>query len=84
MINQTPLNLNITGFFNMMIKESYPHELSEVIDGNLFDKIINLNYNSYNETLYIETEEKYFVIEYLKGLALRITEFDKPGDVNGL
>lgn len=78
MNNQTALNLNITGFFNSLISLSYPHELSEKVDGDLFDKIINLNYNSYNETIYIETTANYYVVELIKGVVLKITEFDKP------
>lgn len=80
MNNQSALNYNITGFFNSLITLSYPHELSEKVDGNLFDKIINLNYNSYNETIYIETTNHYYVMEYVKGVVLKITEFDKPQD----
>lgn len=80
MVEQTVLNLNITAFFNSLINLSYPHELSEKVDGNLFDKIINLNYNSYNETIYIETTNNYYVMEFVKGVVLRITEFDKNGD----
>lgn len=78
MSNQSALNFNITGFFNSLITLSYPHELSEKVDGDLFDRIINLNYNSYNETIYIETTSHYYVLEYLKGVVLKVTEFDKP------
>ena len=80
MTEQSVLNLNITAFFNSLISLSYPHELSEKVNGMLFDKIINLNYNSYNETIYIETTNHYYVMEYVKGVVLKITEFDKPED----
>lgn len=83
MSNQSVLNLNITGFFNSLITLSYPHELSEIVDGDLFDKIINLSYNSYNETIYIETTAHYYVLEYVKGQVLKVTEFDKPGEYSG-
>ena len=86
MNNQSVLNINITGFFNELLKISYPHELSEDINGNLFDKIINLTYNSFNETVYIETTKHLYLMQYEKGVMLRITEFDKPegSATNGL
>lgn len=77
MTNQSRLNLNITGFFNDLIRFSYPNEISDIPNGKLFDKIINLTYNSYNETVYIETTKHYYVMELLKGIAVRVTEFDK-------
>ena len=78
MSNQSVLNMNITGFFNELLKISYPHELSEDINGKLFDKIINLSYNSYNETVYIETTKHLYLMQYIEGVVLQITEFDKP------
>ena len=77
MTNQSALNLNITNFFNNMMMFSYPNELSDIPNGRLFDKIINLSYNSYNETVYIETTEHYYIMEVVKGIAVRVTEFDK-------
>ena len=86
MTNQSALNINITEFFNDMMRFSYPNELSDVPNGRLFDKIINLTYNSYNETVYIETSKHYYVMELLKGIAVRVTEFDKTegSAINGL
>ena len=86
MTNQSVLNLNITGFFNELLRISYPHELSEDVNGQLFDKIINLTYNSLNDTVYIETTKHLYMMEYIKGVTLRITEFDKPegSATNGL
>ena len=86
MNNQSALNINLTNFFNDMMKFSYPNELSDVPNGELFDKIVNLTYNSYNETVYIETTKNYYIMELVKGVFMRITEFDKPkgSDASGV
>ena len=72
---KSSLQANMTTLINSMLNAGIGNKKAPEIK-----KVLNLNYNSFNDTIYIETENKYFVFECKDGLFIIISEFDKTND----
>ena len=76
MTNGNYLQDNLTGFFNMLIRNCHTITGDESLLDDIFDRIVSLQYDSINKTVLIETKDhNYTLVEV--GANLRLCEFKK-------
>lgn len=72
-MNKSVLNQNMT----ILINECFNAGIGVGGKAPRIDNLLNITYNSFNDTLYIETEDKYIVVECKGGIMPLMTEFPK-------
>ena len=79
MNDQSLLNMQITEFFNMIVRNiRNPSNIGLEPGDVVFKDIESLHYNKSTESVFIEMKDKFFSLQILNNEFYHLNEFDKP------